>query len=552
MPDRPVPFPMKAPKTAAPRPNSPILPPATFTDKNDDDDVRIFSLVNAQAAIMAEQLRQLVPGVAIVSDERTNSILIRGPKQEAVIVEGLVRKLDETPNVAEPARRNPGGAAYGAGSVMPVPGGVQPKSQTNPLVPGNAQVGVKPGNNFGAGGGGFGGGSQSGGGGGFGAFGGNFGGGGGGGARGGFAGGGFGGQFGTGGGTSSGWAIALPNTEAVEKQLHEAEAAAKQADELAKKYSDLLKQHESFANSPGESGELYKQFHDLVDDQRRSAEDYRRKVEEYRRQLEAAQRAGENAGQRWQALQSNASSSMPKPADLVALKYQYNKLIQEYAQLRQDVQHARELGNTDAAAQLEKRSNEMHSQIEELGKLNAEMENGALAKKLDRQADKFDHQIKELLGEYQKSQSGDRPKEEQEKKVTTLKDQLRTLLDSQFQERQKTESGELQRLRDRLEELEKEINERTQNREDVIKRRLEQLLSAKSAAGGNPPAQQGTLILDGFPSTSATGTTSIKGKSDFVPNQPAGLTIDGNGAITPAPVVPNAFSDHDEGPQPKK
>ena len=182
MPDRPVPLPNKAPKTAAPRPNSPMLPPATFTDKNDDDDVRIFSLVNAQAAIMAEQLRQLVPGVAIVSDERTNSILIRGPKQEAVIVEGLVRKLDETPNVAEPARRNPGGAAYGAGGVMPVPGGMQPKSQTNPPVPGNAQVGVKPGNNFGGGGGGFGGGSQSGGGGGFGAFGGNFGGGGGGGS----------------------------------------------------------------------------------------------------------------------------------------------------------------------------------------------------------------------------------------------------------------------------------------------------------------------------------------------------------------------------------
>ena len=125
---------------------------------------------------------------------------------------------------------------------------------------------AKLGNNFG-GGGGFGGGAQSGGGGGFGAFGGNFGGGGGGGGggRGGFAGGGFGGQFGT-GGTSSGWAIALPNAEAVEKQLHEAEAAAKQADELTKKYSDLLKQHEAFANSPGESGELYKQFHDLVDD----------------------------------------------------------------------------------------------------------------------------------------------------------------------------------------------------------------------------------------------------------------------------------------------
>ncbi len=232
---------------------------------------------------------------------------------------------------------------------MPVPGGVQPKSQTNPPVPGNAQVGVKPGNNFGGGGGGFGGGPQSGGGGGFGAFGGNFGGGGGG-ARGGFAGGGFGGQFGSGGGTSSGWAIALPNTEAVEKQLHEAEAAAKQADELAKKYSDLLKQHEAFANSTGESGELYKQFHDLVDDQRRSAEDYRRKVEEYRRQLEAAQRAGENAGQRWQAFQSFASSSPQKLPDLAAIKFEYEKMTQVFADLRQNAKRAREQGKTDEAA----------------------------------------------------------------------------------------------------------------------------------------------------------------------------------------------------------
>ena len=126
------------------------------------------------------------------------------------------------------------------------------------------------------------------------------------------------------------------------------------------------------------------------------------------------------------------------------------------------------------------------------------------------------------------------------------------MLNSQFQERQKAETGELKQLRDRLEKLEKEINERTQNREEVIKRRLEQLLSAKSAAGANPPVQQGTLIVDGFPSTSATGTTSLQGKSDFVPNQPAGLTIDGNGTITPAPVVPNAFSDPDERPQPKK
>jgi Bacterial type II/III secretion system short domain len=543
------PVPAKTPKAnKPPRSASPMLPPGALTDKNDDtDQVKIFSLLNAQAATMADQLRQLVPNVAIVADERTNSILIRGPQSETVIAEAMVSKLDSTPNVAEPARRNPGGAAYGGGAVMSVPAGVQPKSQTNPATPGNPQVGVQPGNNFG-GGGGFGGGAQSGGGGGgFGGFGASFGGGGG--RRGGVAGGGFGGQFGTGGGTSSGWAFALPNTEAVEKQLHEAEAAAKQADEFAKKYSDLLKQHEAFANTKGESGELYKQFRDMVDDQRRSAEDYRRKVEEYHRQLEAAQRAGENAGQRWQALQSNAASSVP---DLSGIKFQFNALAQETANLQQAAERARKLGSLDEAREIEARIENSQKQLAALGQLSAQLETQGVPKQQNRQADKFDHQIKELLGEYEKSQSGDRPKEEQEKKLTTLKDQLRTLLDSQFQERQKVESGELQQLRDRLEKLEKEINERTQNREDVIKRRLEQLLSAKTAAGANPAAQQGTLILDGVPSTSATGTTSIRGKSDFVPNQPPGLTIDGTGSITPAPVVPPTFSEPYDGPQPKK
>ena len=126
------------------------------------------------------------------------------------------------------------------------------------------------------------------------------------------------------------------------------------------------------------------------------------------------------------------------------------------------------------------------------------------------------------------------------------------MLNSQLQERQKSETNELIQLRDRLEKLQKEINERLQNREGVIDRRLEQLLSAKTAAGTNPPVQQGTLMLDGVSSTMRHGNHVDSAKSDFVPNRPTGLTIDGNGAITPAPVVPNAFSDHDEGPQPQR
>ncbi len=54
---------------------------------------------------MADQLRQLVPNVAIVSDERTNSILIRGPEAEALIAEAMVSKLDKH---AECGRACPG------------------------------------------------------------------------------------------------------------------------------------------------------------------------------------------------------------------------------------------------------------------------------------------------------------------------------------------------------------------------------------------------------------------------------------------------------------
>jgi chromosome segregation ATPase len=302
-----------------------------------------------------------------------------------------------------------------------------------------------------------------------------------------------------------------------------------------------------FANTKGESGELYKQFHDMVDEQRRSAEDYRRKVEEYHRQLEAAQRAGDDTSQRWQSMQSNA-------ARLESARVQSKLHEQEMDSLAQQLEAVKASGKMDEAAAIEKRMNDLNSSRKPLVELlrNLEQKNVAAVQLSVRQSDKFDRQIKDLLTEYQQLQSVDQPKEEQEKKLSTLKDQLRTLLNSQFQERQKTESGELQQLRDRLEKLEKEINERTQNREDVIKRRLEQLLSAKPAAGVNTSVQNGVLILDGVPSTSATGTTSIRGKSDFVPNQPPGLTIDGNGAITPAPVVPNPFSDNDERPQPKK
>jgi hypothetical protein len=549
---------VEAPAVAAPQvsapPASPTKPiPSTapragasflVKEKTPPVQVKVYVLKYADAETLAEMLRAALQqgkgAITIVPDQRTNQLVATGGAEDLAVAEALIVKLDvaapERPVANDPARRKPGAepSYRSPGSLMPAPAGVPGQPQMPPGAPGN----------FSAGGGGFGGGAKSGGGGGFGAFGGNLGGGGGGAgsARGGFAGGGFGGQFGSGGGASSGWAIALPNTEAVEKQLHEAEAAAKQADELAKKYSDLLKQHEAFANSTGESGELYKQFHNLVDDQRRSAEDDRRKVDDYRRQLAEAKRAAERGLQLW-GTQSGAGESKEINSMLKRLEDRALQLIKQS-------EVAQASGNKDQITSVTKEMDEVKATIKNL----VEFQNDLEPKKAvwGEQSDKIDQQIRELLGAYQKSATTEKPNEEQQKKLDALKRQLRELLNSQLQERQKSETNELKQLRDRLEKLQKEIDERLQNREGVIDRRLEQLLSAKTAAGANPAAQQGTPILAGVPSTSTTGTTSPQGKSDFVPSQPSGLTIDGNGAVTPAPVVPNAFSDHDEGPQPKK
>jgi hypothetical protein len=121
-------------------------------------------------------------------------------------------------------------------------------------------------------------------------------------------------------------------------------------------------------------------------------------------------------------------------------------------------------------------------------------------------------------------------------------------LNLQFQERQKTESGELIKLRDRLEELEKEINERTQNRDDVIKRRLDQLLSAQSAAATNKTVQNGVLIFDKVPIANKLfrPKSANAGSTDVVPGESA---VDAQRALPietePTPQVP----EHAERPQ---
>ncbi|HEY2761972.1 MAG TPA: hypothetical protein VGI75_14545, partial [Pirellulales bacterium] len=76
----------------------------------------------------------------------------------------------------------------------------------------------------------------------------------------------------------------------------------------------------------------------------------------------------------------------------------------------------------------------------------------------------------------------DKLTKEQQVLLEDSKKKLKELLDQQFEMRQKLEIEELKQLRDRLDRLDKEISDRSKNRESMIDRQMKDLLS------GNPSA----------------------------------------------------------------
>jgi hypothetical protein len=500
------------------KPASVTSAPKLVKDKNPPVQVKVFKLLNADAATLADEIRRALPNgnstLSIVADPRTNQIITTGSAEDLLVAEALAQKLDvEAPERPQARRNVSSGTTSAAGNF----GGGMTTEMLNRL------KGEESGANAASGGaaGGFGGGGARGGGG-FGGFGAA-----GGGARGFSGGGGFGGQFGGGGGGSgsSGWAITLPNPEAMEKQLHEADEAAKKADDLAKRYTDLLRQHEAIANAGDESGQMYKQFRDLIEEQRRMAEDQRRTAETARRQVEAAQRNAEAGGK-----QNRVVAVQP---DLSALKFQQEAMMEEKARLVNLIDDLKKVGKNDEANEAARLLAGVQERVSGIEKVRTQLEKQANA---TRPMDKFDQQIRELLGAYQKSATTEKPNEEQQKKLAELKDQLRTLLNSQLQERQKSETNELKQLRDRLEKLQKEIDERLQNREGVIDRRLEQLLSAKPQEA-EWPAKPEVIIFDN--PKPGTVTAPVKLKSSSVPALPKKVTIPAVPAIPAVePIAP--------------
>jgi hypothetical protein len=262
--------------------------PQPASENAADDQLKIFSLMNANAQVTADQLKRLVPNMAIVADERTNQLLTRGSSKDLAVVEALLMKLDgtesrrtDTPtlkaNTSSTRGGGGGGAAFG--------GGFQNQ-------PGATTGGGKSGGGGFGGGGFYQGGSAS--------FGGVGKGGGGGGGPGG---GGFGWASGGSGGT--------PEAN-FEKQIRDADSAAKRADEKLKEMTELLKQAESLPNKTEDSAKVYESLRQMAEEQRRAAEDQRRAFEAQRRAMEEQLRSNKfkiDYTQRWDSSNDDSSDS---------------------------------------------------------------------------------------------------------------------------------------------------------------------------------------------------------------------------------------------------
>jgi hypothetical protein len=85
--------------------------------------------------------------------------------------------------------------------------------------------------------------------------------------------------------------------------------------------------------------------------------------------------------------------------------------------------------------------------------------------------------------------SHENPADDEQKQIADLTEELRQSLQVEFKQMQKFQLDEMAQLRDRLDNLQKEIVDRNKNRESLLDQRLTDLLS------GNAPAGPGQQVL---------------------------------------------------------
>ena len=77
-----------------------------------DVEVKVFSIVNGDARELAESMDQLFSAnessIAIATDLRTNSILVRAPADDLMVMEAILLKLESAEAHPRLTKRKPG------------------------------------------------------------------------------------------------------------------------------------------------------------------------------------------------------------------------------------------------------------------------------------------------------------------------------------------------------------------------------------------------------------------------------------------------------------
>jgi len=139
--------------------------------------------------------------------------------------------------------------------------------------------------------------------------------------------------------------------------------------------------------------------------------------------------------------------------------------------------------------------------------------------------------ISKLAADLQALKKLEQPSDSQKRLMDDLKAQLSDKLDEQFKETQKAQIDEVTKLRERLDNLQKEITDRNKNREEILGQRLEDILSGKTAIPATPAA--GRRVGGG--GRGGVGAAALNGAAIAVPAVPAAVPPVGP---APAAVVP--------------
>ncbi|HZZ29295.1 MAG TPA: secretin N-terminal domain-containing protein [Pirellulales bacterium] len=502
-PGTPVP-PSGAPYLVAPTtPMAPsVIPrPALLNDggKKSEDELKILELKNADAETSAQQLRSLIPGnLTIVPDERTNSLIIRGKPEECAKAEALLLKLDQTetknPTASAPARRGRSSVGPGAPATATL---VAPNGAT--MSAGNGTLTIDGGKATISSGGG-------------------------------------GGSSGT--NSSAGrhkfeihtFQLKHANSNDVYNSLMATfkEALSKPGAGANWNLSDDRHINDLIVTAPKEdfpqidalitqldSSDALQPASDALTDAAKQLSNASKRLSNTDAALQQAQTTQQLYNNLIQQVQSLPAAQQP----------QFEKVLKQFEETQR-----RLADQTAVQSQLRedmaRRNQELRKRYEEQARRNTEdaeqmMKTQALQQRLNALA----NDIRTLT-----SKSGDAPSDQQKSEIEALKAKLKDTLSRQFDDQQKSESDELQQLRERLEKLEKEISDRAQSRNQVIQQRLNGLLSANRAAlpnSGTMPVRitSPQLILDNVP---GSGTLQLDAST------PGTITLTQPVTISPA------------------